>query len=291
MLACSIDGQPCAAAAAMIPVDDHGFLYGDGVFEGLRFYDHCIFRLDAHLDRIEDSARALAIRLPMDRAALARNVQATIAAAGVANGYVRLIVTRGSGPMGIDPSTCTHPRTIVIVDELVMVAPEKRKAGVAVIIASTRRLAPDQLDARIKSLNYLNQIMARLEARAAGADEAIILNTEGRVAEGSADNVFIVRHGTILTPPTTDGALQGITRGAIMDVAARLGIPCREQSLMPFDLYTADECFLTGTGAELIPVASIVGRPIGTGPLFSRIATGFAELIKVETAGPVARRA
>lgn len=284
MLACTIDGRPCTMAEATIPVTDHGLLYGDGVFEGLRFYNGKVFRLAAHLNRLEDSARAIALSLPLSHEAMTQTIQAAIADSNVNHGYIRLLVTRGSGPLGIDPSTCSNPRTIVIVDELKMVDPADRARGLKVIIAATRRLSADQFDPRIKSLNYLNQIMARIEAQVAGAHEAILLNQAGRVAEGTADNVFIVKRGILMTPPTTEGALDGITRSAILEVAAREGIAMREAPLAVFDLYTADECFLSGTGAELIPVASIGGRAVNpAGPVFDRLSAGFSRLIEEET--------
>lgn len=284
MLACNIDGRLCTQDQAVIPVDDHGLLYGDGVFEGLRFYNGKVFRLPAHLKRLSDSARAINLVLPLTQDEITKAVTETIRASGTANGYVRLIVTRGSGPLGIDPYTCKKPRTIVIVDELSMVNREDRERGLKVIIAATRRLAPDQFDARIKSLNYLNQIMARIEAHVAGAQEAILLNGFGRVAEGTADNVFIVKDSALITPPLSEGALDGITRAAIIEVAGRAGIPFRETPVAPFDLYTADECFLSGTGAELIPVATIGGRPVNAaGPIFQQISLGFRQLIEEET--------
>ena len=286
MLACSIDGHLCTPNQAVIPVDDHGLLYGDGVFEGLRFYNGKVFRLAAHLKRLSDSARAINLELSLTLEEIEQAVTETINASGTGNGYARLIVTRGSGPLGIDPYTCKNPRTIVIVDELTMVKREDRERGLKVIIAATRRLAPDQFDPRIKSLNYLNQIMARIEAHVAGAHEAILLNGFGRVAEGTADNVFIVRDGVLITPPVSEGALDGITRAAIIEVAGRAGIPFREMPVAPFDLYTADECFLSGTGAELIPVATIGGRPVNSaGPVFQQISLGFRALIEEETSG------
>lgn len=283
MLACSIDGALCTESEAHIPVNDHGLLYGDGVFEGLRFYHGRVFRLDEHLDRLFDSATAINLVPAMTRKEMKCALNAAIEKAGTIDGYIRLVITRGSGPLGIDPSQCLQPRTIIIVDHLVMVAPEKLEHGVNTIISSVRRLGPDQLDPRIKSLNYMNQILARMEAKAAGADEAILLNSFGRVAEGSADNIFIVKDGRLLTPPLTEGALAGITRGAILDCAQSLGIPNAEVPLAPLDLYTADECFLSGTGAELIPVATISGRILGPpGTMFRTLSMAFRALIERE---------
>ncbi|MCB1644558.1 MAG: branched-chain-amino-acid transaminase [Pseudomonadales bacterium] len=287
MLAVSIDGQLISdLTQATIPVNDHGLLYGDGVFEGLRFYNGKVFRWQAHFERLLDSARAIGLRLPATEAALKADVEQCISAAGLADGYVRLLVTRGSGPLGVNPAQCRQPRTVVIVDHLAMVSEASRQRGIKAIIAGSRRLEPDQLDPRIKSLNYLNQVLARMEANAAGAEEAILLNRAGRVAEGTADNVFIVKQGQLLTPPVTEGALNGITRNVIIEVARQLSVPCTEQPLTVYDLYTADECFLTGTGAELIPVAELSQRQVGDGtpgPVFQQLQRGFEALVKAET--------
>ncbi len=281
---CWIDDRILPLDAAAVPVRDHGLLYGDGVFEGVRFYHGRPFRLDAHLRRLADSARALALTLPRDGEPLAGIVERVIEAYGAETGYLRIIVTRGDGPLGIDPAACPRPRQIVIADRLEMVSPARRETGVRLIIAATRRLPPDGLDPRIKSLNYLNHVLARIEANAAGADEAVLLNAAGRVAEGTADNLFLARNGTLLTPPVIDGALAGITRDLVLELARDAGICVRETSLAPYDLYTADECFLTGTGAELIPVASIDGRPLPAcpGPLFRQCHDAFVETVARE---------
>ena len=272
----NIDGRLVSAADATVSVMDHGLLYGDGVFEGLRFYSGNIFRCQDHLTRLQDSASAIGLQVPMSFADMNQAMMKTIEASGQADGYIRLIVTRGEGPLGIDPTQCVQPRTIVIVDQLALVPKEIVQNGVKVIIASTRRLSPDQLDPRIKSLNYLNQIMARREATAAGANEAIMLNQWGRVAEGSADNVFVVKDGLLKTPPTTEGALDGITRKVILEVAQRHQISVCECPLTLLDLQTADECFLTGTGAELLPVAMVGSHKLpGQRRIFERIQAAF----------------
>lgn len=283
---CWMNGRLLPAAEATVSVFDHGLLYGDGVFEGIRFYHRRAFRLQAHLERLAQSARALALSLPWDQKALTQAVAETLAAAPDDAGYLRLVVTRGVGALGIDPRSCRQPTLFIIADRLDAMA-EARRRGARLIIAATRRLGADGLDPRIKSLNYLNPILARLEANRAGADEAVMLNTAGRVTEGSADNLFIVQGGRLLTPPASDGALAGITRAVVLELAAALGIEAREQSLTPYDLYTADECFLTGTAAELVPVADIDGRPPGhcPGPLFSRIDQAFGALIERECGG------
>ena len=257
---CWMDGRIAPAAEARVPVLDHGLLYGDGVFEGIRFHRRRPFALDAHLERLARSARAIGLSVPIPQPDIVRAIDALIAAFGNEDGYLRLVLTRGDGALGLDPRSCPTPRLFIVAGALRLVDEATREAGVHVIIAATRRLPPDGLDPRIKSLNYLNHVLARMEANAAGADEAILLNAAGRVAEGTADNVFIVRDGVLQTPPPIDGALAGITRARIMDLARAAGMAVAETSLAPFDLHTCDECFLTGTGAELIPVASIDGR-------------------------------
>lgn len=282
---CWMNGAILPALEASVSVFDHGLLYGDGVFEGIRFYNQLPFRLTEHLNRLNDSARALALRMPCGPSALAAAVEQTVRAFSQPNGYLRLVITRGPGPLGLDPRGCTAPNLFIIADHLEMVRPEVRAQGAALIIAATRRLSPDGLDPRIKSLNYLNAILARIEANRAGADEALLLNAAGRVTEGTADNVFVARRGMLRTPPPIDGALNGITRSIVLELANELGIPAAETPLAPYDLYTADECFLTGTGAELIPVASVDGRVMSDcpGPVFRHIESAFRSLIDRES--------
>ncbi|HSC66483.1 MAG TPA: branched-chain-amino-acid transaminase [Cellvibrio sp.] len=281
---CWLNGKIVAPEQASISVFDHGLLYGDGVFEGIRFYNGRAFRLHAHLERLRLSARAIALAIPYSIEQLTQAVIDTIAAAQETNGYLRLVVTRGAGPLGIDPSGCHSPQLFIIADSLHMVSERVRNEGAKVIIAATRRLGADGLDPRIKSLNYLNHILARMEATHAGADEAILLNSAGRIAEGSADNIFIVQRGELLTPPVIEGALDGITRQVVLELAVKLGIRTREIPLAPYDLFTADECFLTGTGAELIPVGIAAGRSIPQcpGPVYLRLAAAFRELVNQE---------
>ena len=279
---CWIDGRLCPAAEARISPFDHGLLYGDGVFEGIRFYGGRPFALDAHLKRLERSARALALIVPYRREELVAAVTALVAAAGLEDGYLRLVVTRGAGALGIDPASCPRPTVFILAAPLALVDPQARAAGIRAIIASTRRLPLDGLDPRVKSLNYLNHVLARLEASRAGAQEALLLNGQGRVTEGTTENLFIVRDGALLTPPAIDGALDGITRALVLELAGALGIPAREASLAPYDLYTAEECFLTGTGAELIPVREIDARPLPAcpGPVFRRLAQAFQQRVR-----------
>lgn len=285
---CWIDGGIVPAAEAKVSVFDHGFLYGDGVFEGVRFYNRKAFRLPLHLKRLQRSAAALQLAMPYDSGQMAQAVAETIAASPLADGYLRIIVTRGVGVLGINPATCKQPSVVIIADQLQMVSDAQRSQGVRAIIASTRRLTPDRLDSRIKSLNYLNAILARMEANHAGVEEAILLNDRGCVAEGTADNLFIVSDGVLLTPPATEGALAGITRQTVLELAEAVGVPAREAVLTPYDLYNADECFLTGTGAKLIPVREIDGRKMAACPGFryQQLSQAFAALIEQETSAP-----
>lgn len=280
---CWMQGEILPAAQASVSVMDHGLLYGDGVFEGIRFYQNRPFRLVAHLERLVRSARAIALPLPMTLQALTTAVQTTIDAAPWDAGYVRLVVTRGSGALGLDPRSCRDPQVFIIADQLQLLDRQRRHAA-RLVIASTRRLPADGLDPRIKSLNYLNHILARIEANHAGVDEAILLNAQGRIAEGTADNLFVVRDGRLLTPPVCEGALDGITRALLMDLAVQLGIPCEEIPLTPFDVHTADECLLTGTAAELIAVAEVDGRRMGAcpGPVFHALEAAFQNLVMAE---------
>lgn len=281
---CWINGKIISADQAHVSVFDHGLLYGDGVFEGLRFYSGKIFRLQEHLERLVYSMRALALPLPVELDQIKQALYETVSAFNGNNGYLRLIITRGKGALGIDPRSCEHPTLFIIADQLSMISEEIRTHGARLIIASTRRLSTDGLDPRIKSLNYLNHIMGRMEANHANADEAVLLNSAGRVAEGTADNIFVVKAGRLLTPPVTEGALQGITRDTLLELAASAKIPSAEEHLAPYDLYTADECFLTGTGAELIPVREIDGRPVGScpGPVFNELSDRFHHLVHCE---------
>lgn len=282
---CWMNGSLTPTEDARISVFDHGLLYGDGVFEGIRFYHGHAFRLGAHLDRLFRSAAALRLSIPYDRAALTAAVEQTVCAFPQPDGYLRLVATRGAGRLGLDPASCARANVFIIADTLALVSATTRATGARLIVAATRRLAPDGLDPRIKSLNYLNHILARMEATNAGADEAILLNAQGRVAEGTADNIFIVRDGMLLTPPPADGALEGITRAVVLELAEQLQIPAREASLAPYDLYTADEAFLTGTGAELIPVRAVDGRTLTNcpGSIFQQIQHAFQARIAQET--------
>jgi branched-chain amino acid aminotransferase len=260
-----IDGELMDGAHARIPIIDHGLLYGDGIFEGMRATGGRIFKLDAHLARLSYGARALHLQLPGGLPALRAVAEQTLAALGDPDAYVRLIVTRGDGALGVDPNTCPRPRVICLADRIALFSEEKRRAGLALITSSVRRPAQDVLDPRVKSLNYLNNVLAKGEARRQGADDALLLNAQGNIAEVSVANLFVVQRGALLTPPTTDGCLDGITRGTVLELARSLGIPTIERSLGRMDVFGADEAFMTGTGAGIVRIASLDGETIGTG--------------------------
>jgi len=260
-----IDGEWLDRDAAKVSVFDHGLLYGDGVFEGIRVYARRIFRLEEHIERLYDSARALALAIPQARDEMARLVGEAVTRNRCEDGYIRLIVTRGAGALGIDPRSCPHPCGIIIVNQVAVYSRELYEQGVRVITSATRQVSHESVDPRIKSLNYLKNILAKIDAQHANAHEAILLNQEGFIAECTADNLFVVRHGKLSTPSPQDGALEGITRGVILALAGEAGIPCSEARLTRYDVYTADEAFLTGTGAELMPIAAVDGRVIADG--------------------------
>lgn len=263
--AVSIDGELVSEASAKISVLDHGLLYGDGLFEGLRVRAGRIFRLEQHLARLALGARYLGLDLPFDSEGVARIVQDTVRAFGQAEAYVRLLVTRGEGPLGVDPTTCKKPTVICIVAEIALYSAEQRALGLTMITSSYRRPSPDVQDVSVKTLNYLGSALAKQEAKRQGADEALLLNQLGRVAEASVANVFAVRGRTLATPPALDGCLEGINRGAVLELAARAGLSVGERSLGRRDLLAADEVFLTGSGAGVVGVRSLDGRAIGRG--------------------------
>jgi branched-chain amino acid aminotransferase len=276
-----IDGELFDGAEARVPVVDHGFLYGDGVFEGMRAVAGVPFRLASHLERLAYGARSLHLTLPGGIAHMRDVVLQTLAAHGGEEVYMRLIVTRGDGPLGVDPNTCPRSRVICIADTIQLYSEQKRVQGLSLITSSLRRPSADVLDPRVKSLNYLNNVLAKAEARRQHADEALLLNPHGHVAEASVANVFVVRAGRLSTPPTTDGALDGITRGAVLELAQELGIPCEVRTLGRMDLFAADEAFLTGTGAGILRIASLDGEVIGRaepGPITERISRAYAQL-------------
>jgi branched-chain amino acid aminotransferase len=250
---------------AKISVYDHGFLYGDGVFEGMRSYSGKVFRLEQHLDRLWSSAKAIWLTIPISQEEMAKAVNDTLAANGIQDGYIRLVVTRGVGTLGLDPNRCSHPQVIVIADKIELYPEDFYRNGLEIVTASTMRNHPNALNPRVKSLNYLNNILAKIEGLKAGCIEALMLNHKGEVAEATGDNIFLVREGVLQTPPIDAGILEGITRDAVIELARSSGIEVREMSLTRHDVYIADECFLTGSAAEVIPVVKIDSRPIGDG--------------------------
>ena len=279
-----VDGCISDGADARIPVFDHGLLYGDGLFEAMRINSRRVFRLDRHLARLSAGARVLGIALPGGIDQMQKVVLETARAHGESDAYVRLIVTRGDGGLGVDPTLCPHPRVICIVGAIALYPAEKLSRGIDLVTVSVRRPAADVLDPRVKSLNYLNSVMSRREASLRGADEALCLNAAGLVAEASAANIFSVQGGKLSTPPATEGALEGITRGAILELAEGLGMDAGERPLGRFDLFAADEVFLSGTAARLVPVATLDGQVIGddseagSRPITRRLARALAEL-------------
>jgi len=260
-----INGTYYDQADAKVNVRDHGFLYGNGVFEGIRSYAGSIFRLQEHLDRLWDSAKAIAMEIPMTKKAMADAIKETLALNKITDGYIRVVISRGMGTLGIDPTLCSDPQVVIITDKIAMYSTKCYDEGLTIVTSSVIRNHPAALSPRIKSLNYLNNIMAKLDGLEAGCIEALMLNHKGEVAECTGDNIFLVRNSKLLTPPLDAGILDGITRNAILEIARRDGIETAEMPLTKHDVFIADECFLTGTAAEVIPVVKIDGRHIGEG--------------------------
>jgi branched-chain amino acid aminotransferase len=278
-----IDGKLFDKDDAKVSVYDHGLLYGDGVFEGIRVYAGRIFRAEAHLARLYDSAKSIRLEIPLAQKDFLAAIEQTVKANNFTDCYIRAVVTRGVGFLGIDPNKCKSPSVIIIADSIQVYPKELYEKGMAVITSSVIRNHPAALSPRIKSLNYLNNILARMEATDAGVAEAIMLNHLGNVAECTADNIFIVRRGKVLTPTIVDGILEGVTRQAILDLCKRLDIPHVEQSFQKHDLFVADECFVTGTAAEVAPVTKIDGRIIGDGhpgPITKRLIEAFHKYVR-----------
>ena len=278
----NINGEFFEKDHAKISVYDHGFLYGDGVFEGLRVYNGQIFQLAKHLIRLYESANALLINVPISPDDMEQRMLKCVKRYLTKDGYIRLIVTRGVGPLGIDPNKCQQSNIIIILDNIALYPKELYKSGITIITASVRRNRPDMMNPQIKSMNYINNILAKIEAQNAGCLEALILNEKGFVAECTADNIFIVKYNEIFTPDVHEGALEGITRQVIIDCAINLGYKVHESQLSQFDLFTAHEVFMTGTACEIMPIIKIDGRIIGTGkpgPVFQRLLLEFQSLI------------
>jgi branched-chain amino acid aminotransferase len=275
-----MSGKLVDAEQAKVSVFDHGLLYGDGVFEGIRAYNGRVFKLDDHTDRLFRSAQAIDLKVPLSKAEVNAAVLATCKANGLTNGYIRLIVTRGVGSLGLNPETCKEPQIIIIAGAIQLYPQELYDNGLAVITVGTLRNHTEAINPRIKSLNYLNNILAKIEAMNAGCMECIMLNTQGYVAEASGDNVFVVNGSTLRTPPAWCGALEGVTRAVVMELAPQHGLTVREDVLTRYDLYTADEVFLTGTAAEIISVVKMDRRAIGAGapgPVAKRLELAFRE--------------
>jgi len=283
-----VDGKWTPAEEARISVLDHGLLYGDGVFEGIRVYGGVPFLLDEHLDRLAASARAIVLELPAGREEIAALCREAAQRAELHDGYLRLVVTRGAGALGVSPHTCARASLIVIAAPLTLYPAERYRDGVRLVTSSLRRSASDALPPQIKSLNYLTSVLASIEARRQGADEAVLLNAQGLIAECTADNLFLVSGGRVLTPTVASGALAGITRALVSRLLNEQGIECVESPLTPADAWTADELFLTGTGAEIVPVCEIDGRPLPLArPVTERVRAAFAAYVEASTRAAV----
>lgn len=278
-----INGKLYDKENAVVSVYDHGLLYGDGVFEGIRSYGGKVFRLKEHLDRLWYSAKAIRLEIPMSREELAKAIVDTLAVNGIKDGYIRVVVTRGAGTLGLDPNRCSNPQVIVITDLISLYPEELYRKGLEIVTVSTMRNHPAALSPRIKSLNYLNNILAKIEGLQAGCIEALMLNHKGEVAECTGDNIFLVRGGKLLTPPIDACILEGVTRDAVMELARGAGIDVREITLTKHDVYIADECFLTGSAAEVVPVVKVDSRTIGDGtpgPITRDLAARFHKLTR-----------
>jgi branched-chain amino acid aminotransferase len=280
-----LNGEYVTKENAKISVFDHGFLYGDGIFEGIRIYAGNIFRCKEHLDRLYDSAKSIMLDIPLTYAEMQAALVETIRKNDMRDGYIRLIVSRGPGNLGLDPRRCPKAWVVIIVEQLAIYPEEAYRNGLRSVSVSQRRNVPDALNPKIKSLNYLNNILVKLQANLADVGEAIMLNSQGYVAEGSSDNIFIVKRGVVFTPPAYVGALEGVTRGAIMDLCGKLGYKLKEEPFTLHDVYCADEVFFTGTAAEVIAVREVDGRTIGeghAGPVTMRLLQEFRKIVSVE---------
>ncbi|HHP50376.1 MAG TPA: branched-chain-amino-acid transaminase [Moorella mulderi] len=280
-----LDGRYLPEEEAKISVFDHGLLYGDGVFEGIRAYNGRVFKLKEHIDRLYESARAIALDPGIPKGEMAQIVLETCRKNNLRDAYIRLVVTRGRGDLGLDPRKCPRPSIFCIAAGIELYPPELYEKGLELVTVATRRNSPDALDPRIKSLNYLNNVLAKIEAARAGAPEGLFLNREGYVTEATGDNIFIVKNGQLLTPPSYVGILEGITRNTVLEIARDMGIPAYEKVFTRHDIYVADECFLTGTAAEVIPVVKLDGRVIGEGvpgSITQRLMARYRELTQRE---------
>ena len=277
-----IDGALVDEADAKISVFDHGLLYGDGVFEGIRFYNRRVFELEAHIDRLFDSAKSICLTIPMSKAEVIEATLETIRANGLDDGYIRLVITRGAGSLGLNPYHCPKASVIIIASTISLYPEEKYQNGLTLVTCSTRRPTPGSLSPMVKSLNYLNNVMAKVEALQGGGEEGLMLNEQGFVAECTGDNIFIIKNGRVKTPPVTAGALEGITRDVAIGILKEFEIPIEETDFTRHQIFTADECFLTGTAAEVIAAVKLDGREIGDGapgPITNRCIGRFRELV------------
>lgn len=279
----SINGELFDKEDAKVSVYDHGLLYGDGVFEGMRSYGGKVFRLEEHLGRLYNSAKAICLEIPISKDVLGGAVNETLKVNEIEDGYVRLVVTRGAGTLGLDPNRTSDPQVIIITDHITMYPPEFYENGLEIVSVSTIRNHPAALNPRVKSLNYLNNILAKIEGLQAGCVEALMLNHKGEVAECTGDNIFVVIRGELFTPPIDAGILEGITRDAVIELARGAGLAVREVGLTKHDVYVADECFLTGSAAEVVPVVKVDSRTIGDGkpgPITRDLTVRFRELTR-----------
>lgn len=286
----NLNGNLVPKEQAVVSVYDHGLLYGDGVFEGIRIYNGNVFLEQEHIDRLYESALAIRLEIPMTKSELSAEIRKTVAANGLVDGYIRLVVTRGGGSLGLDINRTSNPQVIIIADSISLYPDELYEHGLPLITASTIRNHSAALSPRIKSLNYLNNIMAKIEGLDAGTVEALMLNHKGEVAECTGDNIFIVKNGVLKTPPVDAGILEGITRNAVIDLARTAGIPVEETAMVRHDIYVADECFLTGSAAEVIAAVSLDGRQIGTGkpgPITQQLLSLFRELTRTYSAATI----
>ena len=280
-----INGEYVTKENAKVSVYDHGFLYGDGIFEGIRIYGGNIFKCKEHLERLYDSAKSIMLDIPMPLEEMEQALVETIRRNELRDGYIRLIVSRGPGNLGLDPKRCPTAWVIIIVEQLAIYPEEAYKNGLVSVSVTQRRNIPDALNPKIKSLNYLNNILVKIQANLAGVGEAIMLNAQGYVAEGSSDNIFIIKKGVVYTPPCYIGALEGITRGTIMELCEKLGYPLKEEPFTLHDVYVADEVFFTGTAAEVIAVREVDGRIIGSGqagPITTHLLQEFRDIVEID---------
>jgi branched-chain amino acid aminotransferase len=282
-----LNGSYVQKENALISVYDHGFLYGDGIFEGIRIYNGNIFKCNEHLDRLYDSAKSIMLNIPLTYSEMKQTLIETVRKNELRDGYIRLVVSRGPGDLGLDPRRSPKANVIIIVEQLAIYPEEAYLNGLKTVSVSTRRNIPDALNPKIKSLNYLNNIMVKIQANLAGVGEAIMLNSQGYVAEGSSDNIFIIKRGIVYTPPCYCGALEGITRAAIIEICQKIGFTIKEEPFTLHDVYVADEVFFTGTAAEVIAVREVDARIIGegkAGPITTRLLKEFRDVVEIDGA-------